>query len=104
MRILGPIVLSQTLLMLAGEPKMLEGGVVGTQLVRCHFFRREALLAEQLAHELDACALIPLALNQDLEGLSRCQRHAEVDRRFTSTQLYWRAQCRVRCGSRLGTD
>src|ERR1700716_1468594 len=31
---------------------------------------REALLAEQLAHELDGCALVPSALNQDLEDLA----------------------------------
>jgi hypothetical protein len=62
MRILDPIVLSQALLMVAGEPKMLEGGGVGTQLVSRHPLRREALLAEQLAHELDDCALVPSAL------------------------------------------
>jgi Bacterial regulatory helix-turn-helix protein, lysR family len=39
-----------------------------------------------------------------LEGLSRCQRNAEVDRRFASTQLYWKIQSLVRRGSRLGTD
>ena len=54
MRVFGPIVLSQALLMVAGKPKMLEGGGIGTQLVSRHPLRREALLAEQLAHELDA--------------------------------------------------
>jgi hypothetical protein len=70
MRILDPIVLSQALLMVAGEPKMLEGGGVGTQLVSRHPVRREALLAEQLAHELDGCALVPSALKQDFEDLA----------------------------------
>jgi hypothetical protein len=28
------------------------------------------LLAEQLAHELDGCALVPSALNQDFENLA----------------------------------
>src|SRR3979409_286507 len=70
MRILGPIVLSQALLMVAGKPKMLEGSAVRAQLVGRHPPRREALLAEQLAHELDGCALVPSALNQDLEDLA----------------------------------
>src|SRR5260370_24634848 len=70
MRILGPIVLSEALLVVAGKPKMPEGSAVGAQLVSRHLFRREALLAEQLAHELDGCALIPSALNQDLENLA----------------------------------
>src|SRR6266498_159147 len=70
MRVLGSIVLPQALLMVAGKPKMPEGSAVGAQLVSRHFLRREALLAEQLAHELDGCALVPSALNQDLEDLA----------------------------------
>ena len=49
---------------------MLEGSAVGAQLVGRHSRRREALLAEQLAHELDGCALVPSALNQDLKDLA----------------------------------
>jgi hypothetical protein len=49
---------------------MLEGSPVGAQLVSRHRFRREALLAEQLAHELEGCALVPSALNQDFENLA----------------------------------
>jgi hypothetical protein len=56
--------------MVAGEPKMLEGGGVGTQPVSRHPLRHEALLAEQLAHELDGCALVPSALNQNFEHLA----------------------------------
>ena len=70
MRILGPIVLLQALLMVAGKPKMPDGSAVGAQLVSRHLFRREALLAEQLAHQPDGCALVPSALNQDLEDLA----------------------------------
>src|ERR1700720_1805037 len=70
MRVLGPIVLSQALLMVAGKPKMLEGSAVGAQPVSRHFFRREALLAEQLAHELDGCRPVSPALDQDLEDLA----------------------------------
>src|ERR1700724_3726311 len=70
MRILGPIVLTQALLMVAGKPKMPDSSAVGAQLVSRHLLRREALLAEQLAHKLDGCALAPSALNQDLEDLA----------------------------------
>src|ERR1700704_1835849 len=62
MRILGPIVLPQALLMVAGKPKMLEGRAVGAQLVGRHPLRREALLAEQLAHELDGRRPVSAAL------------------------------------------
>src|SRR5258707_1969197 len=70
MRIFGPIVLPQALLMVAGKPKMLEGRAVGAQLVGRHPLRREALLAEQLAHELDGRRPVSAALDQDLEDLA----------------------------------
>jgi hypothetical protein len=44
--------------MVAGKPEMLEGSAVRAQLVSGHRLRREALLAEQLSHELDGCAFI----------------------------------------------
>ena len=49
---------------------MPEGSAVGAQLVSCHLLRREALLAEQLAHELDGCRPVSTTLNQDLEDLA----------------------------------
>ena len=49
---------------------MLEGSAVRAQLVSRHRLRREALLAEQLAHELDGCAFVPSALNKDFENLA----------------------------------
>src|SRR5881392_3143737 len=49
---------------------MLEGSAVRAQLVSRHRLRHEALLAEQFAHELDGCAFIPSALNQDFENLA----------------------------------
>src|SRR5437764_3486291 len=70
MRILGPIVLTQALLMVAGKPEMPEGSAVRAQLVGRHLFRREALFAEQLAYEPDSCALVSSALNQDLQDLA----------------------------------
>src|SRR5271169_3547278 len=53
MRILRPIVFSQALLMVAGKSEMPEGSAVGAQFVGRHPGRREALFAEQLAHQLD---------------------------------------------------
>src|SRR6516225_7959162 len=66
----GPIVLSQSLLMVAGKPKMLEGSAIRTQLVSRHRLRRKALLAEQLAHELEGRPFVPSALDQDFENLA----------------------------------
>jgi hypothetical protein len=54
--------------MVAGQRKMLEGIAVRAQLVSRHRLRRETLLAEQLAHELDGCGFVPSALNQDFEN------------------------------------
>src|SRR5258705_6623851 len=67
MRILRPM---QALLMVAGKPKMLEGSAVGAQLVGRHPRRREALLAEQLAHQLDGRRPVSMTLDQDLEDLA----------------------------------
>src|SRR6266404_2650340 len=63
-------VFSQALLMVAGKPEMLEGGAVGAQLVGRHSRRREALLAEQLAHQLDGRRAVSTTLDQDLEDLA----------------------------------
>ena len=65
-RVLGPIVLSQALLMVTGKPEVLEGSAVGAQLIRDHPLRREALLA----HELDGSAPVSPGLNQDVEDLA----------------------------------
>src|ERR1700730_17037945 len=66
MRVLGPIVLSQALLMVTGKPEVLEGSAVGAQLIRDPPLRREALLAD----ELDGSAPVSPALNQDVEDLA----------------------------------
>ena len=49
---------------------MLEGSAVRAQLVSRHRLRREALLAEQLAHQLDGRRLVSTTLDQDLEDLA----------------------------------
>src|ERR1700719_64836 len=67
MRILRPIVFSQALLMVAGKSEMPEGSAVGAQLVGRHPRRREALFAEQLAHQLDGRRPVATTLDQDLE-------------------------------------
>src|ERR1700732_3807061 len=56
--------------MVAGKLEMLEGSAVGAQLVGRHSRRREALLAEQLAHQLDGRRPVSTALDQDLEDLA----------------------------------
>src|ERR1700737_2626275 len=56
--------------MVAGKLEMLEGSAVGAQLVGRHSRRREALLAEQLAHELDGRRPVSTTLDQDLEDLA----------------------------------
>src|ERR1700730_9834565 len=70
MRILRPIVFSQALLMVAAKPEILKGSAVGAQLVGRHPRRREALLAEQLAHQLDSRRPVSTTLDQDLEDLA----------------------------------
>src|ERR1700732_5511514 len=56
--------------MVAGKLEMLEGSAVGAQLVGRHPCRREALFAEQLAHQLDGRRSVSTALDQDLEDLA----------------------------------
>src|SRR4029077_19165330 len=70
MRILRPLVFSQGLLMVAGKSEMPEGSAVGAQLAGRHPRRREALFAEQLAHQLDGRRPISTTLDQDLEDLA----------------------------------
>ena len=54
---------------------MLESSAVRAQLVSRHRLWRKAVLAEQLAHELDGGAFVPSALNKDFENLA-----FEIDR------------------------
>ena len=49
---------------------MPEGSAVGAQLVGRHPRRREALFAEQLAHQLDGRRPVATTLDQDLEDLA----------------------------------
>ena len=56
--------------MVAGKSEMAEGSAVGAQLVGRHLGRREALFAEQLAHQLDGRRPVSTTLDQDLEDLA----------------------------------
>ena len=59
-----------TLIMVAGKSEMPEGSAVGAQLVGRHPGRREALFAEQLAHQLDGRRPVATTLDQDLDDLA----------------------------------
>jgi len=56
--------------MVAGKSEMTKGSTVGAQLVSRHPRRREALFAEQLAHQLDGRRPVSTTLDQDLEDLA----------------------------------
>ena len=66
MGILGPIVLSQALLMITAEPEVPKGGAVRTQLVGGHPLWREAVFS----YELDGRAAVSPALKQHVEDLA----------------------------------
>jgi hypothetical protein len=70
MGILDAIVLSEALLMRAGQPQLSESRPVRTQLVGDQQFRREAMLFEQLAHQPQRRALVAVALNKHIEDLA----------------------------------
>src|ERR1700738_85128 len=70
MRILRPIVGSENLLMVGGEPETPGGSAVGAQLVSRHPGRRKALFAEQFAHQLDGRRPVATTLDEDLEDLA----------------------------------
>src|SRR5919112_4021793 len=66
MRVLGPIVHAQPLLVPTGQAKSLERRAVGAELVRDRQLRRKAVLAKQLAHQPHGCSLVPARLDQDV--------------------------------------
>src|SRR5215469_16754510 len=70
MRIFGSIVLSEPLLMRAGQSQTPERGGVRAQLVGDQQSGREALLLEQLAHQPQRRPTVASALNQHVEDLA----------------------------------
>ena len=70
MGVLHAIVLPQPLLMTAGQAQVPESRSVGAELVGSQQCRRETLFLEELAHQLECCALVAPALNQHVENLA----------------------------------
>jgi hypothetical protein len=70
MGIFNAIVLSETLLMMAGQPQLPESRSVRAQLIGDQQFRREALLFEKFAYQPQRHALVAAALNKNIEDLA----------------------------------
>ena len=70
MRVLGPIIHPEPLLMAAGQMEIPEGGAVGPQLVGHNQPGREALLSEKFAHQLQGSPPVSPRLDQDIEDLA----------------------------------
>src|SRR5947208_15470659 len=94
MRILRPIVFAQALLMVAGKSEMPKGSAVGAQLVGRHPRRREALFAQQLAHQLDGRRPVSTTLDQDLKDLALVVDSLESNLLAATAQTDLRATCR----------
>ena len=69
-RVLGPIVLPEPLLMVARQPDVPDGSTVRAQLIGYHRLWREALFSQQLAYQLDGRTPVSLALNQYVEDFA----------------------------------
>src|SRR5829696_2033996 len=70
MRILRPVVLTQTLLMAARETQLTSCGSIGAQLVGHKLVWSEALLLQQLAHEPQGSLGVALGLDQQIQHLA----------------------------------
>jgi hypothetical protein len=70
MRILGPVVLAQALLMPGRETQVSPRGAIGPQFVGHHYGRGEALLSEQLSHQPHRGLLISSRLHQKIEDFA----------------------------------
>ena len=70
MRTLCPVVLTLASDMLAGQTELTDRSRVGAEPVGDQRLWRHALLLQELAHQAERCALVPLALHQDLEDLA----------------------------------
>src|SRR5271154_6256276 len=70
MRILGPDVLAQALLVASRQAQLRLGRSVGPELVGDKRLRREALLPEQFAHELRGRPCVAPPLPKEIENLA----------------------------------
>ena len=70
MRILGPIVLPSTTLMMSLDPEIAGGGAIRPQVVRDHPIGNEAVFLQELAHQFQCGILVSLELYQHVEDLA----------------------------------
>ena len=78
-RVLGPIVLPEPLLMVARHPDVPEGSAVRAQLIGYHRLWREALFSQQLANQVQSFAPVSPALNQHIADLPPRDRRPARD-------------------------
>src|SRR5450432_4795063 len=67
MRVLGPIVLPSTTLMMALDPEIEGGSARRAQIIRDHPIGNEAIFLQKLAHQFQRSMLVSLGLDQDVE-------------------------------------
>src|ERR1700740_1350574 len=70
MRILGPLLLSQALLMSSRQSHLRLGRAVRAQFVGHQHIGREALFLEQLAHQFYGWSVVAPSLHQETESLA----------------------------------
>ena len=70
MRVLGPVVLPQALLMAYAKAELASCGAIGSELIGHDDLRRKALFAQQLAHETDRSRCVSPRLHQHVEDLA----------------------------------
>jgi hypothetical protein len=70
MRILGPVVLAQALLMPARKTQVSPRGALGPQLVGHQYGGHKALLPEQLSHQSQSSLLVSPRLHQQIEDFA----------------------------------
>jgi hypothetical protein len=70
MRILGPVVLAQTLLMPGRETQVSPRGAIGPQLVGHQYGGHKALLLEQLSDQPHRRLLVSSRLHQQIEDFT----------------------------------
>jgi hypothetical protein len=69
MRVLGAVVLAQSLFVAGGQSEIRFGGGIGAKLIRDKKFRRKALLLEQLSQEFHRRTFVAPALDEKVLGL-----------------------------------
>jgi len=67
MRILRPVVLPATKIMVPGKAQILQSSTIRWQFVGDEGIRDEALFLQQFAHQFERCFLISPGLNQDIQ-------------------------------------